>query len=187
MKVLNLKSDRRVCIFIEIQHKELIRFGFSATFSVSKHFRMMLYRITFIIIIKREYLLLYIWSKMLSSSQDVLLKLSETTSPPKRIPTDCITLYIAQCLHSPLHAPFLLVPRWFRRTPPPPSPFCTRQWTLWLTGYFNKHFLRPVHLTRSNQSLAGWLLLYSFDLFLMNILTRLRLPNEYYLQQLEIL
>ena len=30
---------------------------------------------------------------MLPSSRDILLKLSETTSPQKLFPTDCITLY----------------------------------------------------------------------------------------------
>ena len=62
--------------------------------SVSMHFRIMLKRIKIIIIIIRTYFPLYIWSKMLSSSQDVLLKLSETTSPHKLFPSKCITLYL---------------------------------------------------------------------------------------------
>ena len=43
-------------------------------------------KIKIIIIIIKTYLLLYIWSKMWSSSQTVLLELSETTSPQKTIP-----------------------------------------------------------------------------------------------------
>ena len=39
-------------------------------------------------------MLLYIWSKMWSTSQNVLLKLYETTSPQKLFPSDCITLYV---------------------------------------------------------------------------------------------
>ena len=39
-------------------------------------------------------MLAYILAKMLSLSQDVLLKLSETTSPQKLFPSDCITLYL---------------------------------------------------------------------------------------------
>ena len=41
----------------------------------------------------RPYLILYIWSKMLSASRDALLKLSKTTSPQKLIDYDCMTLY----------------------------------------------------------------------------------------------
>ena len=41
-------------------------------------------------------MLLHIWSKMLSSSQNVLIKLSKTTSPQKLFPTDCITLYTGE-------------------------------------------------------------------------------------------
>ena len=37
--------------------------------------------------------ILYIWTRLLSSSRNVLLKLSETTSPSKLFPSDCITLY----------------------------------------------------------------------------------------------
>ena len=44
-------------------------------------------------IIILTYSLLYIWSKMLSSSRDVLLKLSVTTSHQKLFQSDCITLY----------------------------------------------------------------------------------------------
>ena len=36
---------------------------------------------------------------MLSSSQDVLVKLSETTSPQKLFPSDCITLYNSEFLY----------------------------------------------------------------------------------------
>ena len=43
---------------------------------------------------KTKHLLLYIWSKMLSSSLDSLINLSQMTSPHKLIPSDCITLYI---------------------------------------------------------------------------------------------
>ena len=39
-------------------------------------------------------MLLYIWSKMLCSSQDAFLKLSKTTSPQNLYLSDCITLYI---------------------------------------------------------------------------------------------
>ena len=39
----------------------------------------------------RTYSILYIWSEILHLSRYVLLK-SETTSPPKLIPSDCITL-----------------------------------------------------------------------------------------------
>ena len=66
-------------------NEELIKLGFSAI-----------------------YLLLNICSKMLSSSRDVLLKLSETTSPQKLFPSDCITLYWFQgCILLPpqIHNP----------------------------------------------------------------------------------
>ena len=33
---------------------------------------------------------------MLSSSRDVLLKMSETASTPKLFPSDCITLYLPE-------------------------------------------------------------------------------------------
>ena len=36
----------------------------------------------------------YVWSKMLSSLTDALLKLSKTTSPPNLFPSDCITLLL---------------------------------------------------------------------------------------------
>ena len=35
---------------------------------------------------------------MFYSSRDVLLKLSEATTPQKPFPSDCITLYISRCL-----------------------------------------------------------------------------------------
>ena len=41
----------------------------------------------------RTYLLLYIWPKMLSSSPNVLLKVSETTFPQNLFPSECITVY----------------------------------------------------------------------------------------------
>ena len=37
---------------------------------------------------------LYIWSKMLSSSLDTLLKVSKTTSPQKLFAYECVTLYV---------------------------------------------------------------------------------------------
>ena len=37
---------------------------------------------------------IYIWSKMLSSSLDTLLKVSKTTSPQKLFAYDCVTLYL---------------------------------------------------------------------------------------------
>ena len=46
----------------------------------------------------RTYLLLYIWSKLLSSSRDALLKLSEATNPQKMFASDCNTLYIKKGL-----------------------------------------------------------------------------------------
>ena len=39
---------------------------------------------------------IHIWSKMLSSSLDVLLKLSKTTSPQKLFDYDCKTLYLCK-------------------------------------------------------------------------------------------
>ena len=43
---------------------------------------------------KKEHIcFLYIWSKMLSSSVDTLLKVSKTTSPKKLFDYDCVTLY----------------------------------------------------------------------------------------------
>ena len=50
-------------------------------------------RIIIFMIIIRTYLLLYIWSKMLSASRDSLLKPPKTTSPQKLFPSFCITLY----------------------------------------------------------------------------------------------
>ena len=37
---------------------------------------------------------MFIWSKMLSSSIDKLLKVSKTTSPQKLFAYDCVTLYL---------------------------------------------------------------------------------------------
>ena len=50
------------------------------------HFRIMLLRINIIKIIIWIHLLTYNWSKMLSSSQNVSLKLSKTTSQKKTVP-----------------------------------------------------------------------------------------------------
>ena len=98
MKFLNIKSDWRKCIFKEIQPKTTRKLGtheigFEGYCSVSIHFRIMLNRIKIIIMIIQTYLLVFIWSKIWSSSQNVWLKLSETTSPQKRFPSDCIALY----------------------------------------------------------------------------------------------
>ena len=40
----------------------------------------------------------YIWSKMLSSSLDPLLKVSKTTFPQKLFAYDCVTLYISEII-----------------------------------------------------------------------------------------
>ena len=61
------------------------------------HFCIKSQRIKIIIQI-RTYFLLYIWSEMLALSRYVLLKLSETTSPQKLFPSDCITLYIKKII-----------------------------------------------------------------------------------------
>ena len=42
----------------------------------------------------RTYFFIYIWSQMLSSSLDALLKVSKTTTPQKLFASDCVTLYI---------------------------------------------------------------------------------------------
>ena len=58
------------------------------------HFRIMLWKSKIIRIKIRTYLLIYIWSKMLSSSLDTLSKLSKTTYPQKLFANDCVTLYM---------------------------------------------------------------------------------------------
>ena len=80
-------------IFLEfyytaLYNKELIKVGFSATQ-------------TFVCIFVKcyenlkitTYLLVYIWSKLLSSSLDALLKLFKTSSPQKLFDYDCVTLH----------------------------------------------------------------------------------------------
>ena len=54
-------------------------------------------------------LYMYIWSKMLSSSLDALLKVSKTTSSPKLFDYDCLTLYHSlYILFCGRYVPFIL-------------------------------------------------------------------------------
>ena len=82
------------CTFKEIEHittRNSKNLGFTATVVLVCIMRIILWLIKIIIIIIRKYLLLYIWSKMLSSSRDALLKLTKTTSSQKLFQPDCIT------------------------------------------------------------------------------------------------
>ena len=78
------------------RYVEFIKLGFSGTVSLLCFFEKMLRKIKIIIIKIRTYLLLYIWSRMLFSSRDALLKLTKTTSTQIPFPSDCITLIIIQ-------------------------------------------------------------------------------------------
>ena len=114
MKILNIKSNRGKYILngkTAHNSKEFIKLGFSATVFLLCIFEKILKRLQIIIMKYQTYLLLYIRSKMLSSSRDALLKLSKTTSPQKPFPCDCISLY-TRIIHSP-PCPLISI------TPPP--------------------------------------------------------------------